>query len=117
MPGTCAGWTSGRVGAGQVNIWQRVGRALLGANPLDRAIERVLHDIEIRGRRGLPEVTVSISQAEIGSFRTLPKITPVVVERLQEAGHSVLSADAPNGDWTCIVSLRVRPRPGLATGC
>ena len=98
-----------------MSTWHRLARAVLGASPVDRAVERILHEIDARAARGLPEVTVSISQAEIGSFRTLPKVTPIVVERLQEAGHAVLSADAPNGDWTCIVSLRVRPRPGSAT--
>jgi hypothetical protein len=100
-----------------MKIWRRTARAVFGAHPVDRTIERILLDIEMRARRGLPEVTVSISHAEIGGFRRLPKVTPIVVERIQREGHSVLSADAPNGDWTCIVSLRVRPgSAGTAPG-
>ena len=94
-----------------MSIRRRVARLLAGTRSLERTIDRMLVEIDVRARRGLPEVTVSIAQTDIGAYRRLATVTPIVVERLTREGHSVLSADAPNGDWTGVVTFRVRPRP------
>jgi len=95
----------------------RVVGAATGMTGVERTVGKLLTDIDARAVQGLSEFTVSFSQSDVGTRNRLDLVTPMIIESIQDAGHQVLAADRPDGGWSYVVNLRVRPgtaRPSLA---
>lgn len=92
-----------------MGLLRKMAIAATGIAPLEKTVDRLLQDIELRAQQGLTDFVVSFSQGDIGVRNRLDVATPLVVDRIQDAGHSVLAVDSPDGGWSYVVNLRVRP--------
>jgi len=58
-------------------------------------VDHLLQQIDARAQQGLSEFTVSFGQADIGRNR-LNRVTPSIVEQIQDFGHAVIRVDMSN---------------------
>ena len=92
-----------------MGVLRRLAMAATGIGPIERTADRLMDEIDERSRQGLDEFIVSFSQNDVGIRNRLDTATPVIVGLLQDAGHIVLDAIAPQGGWSGTIQLRIRP--------
>lgn len=90
-----------------MGLFRKTLSSVAGVSRLQHAIDKLLADIVRRSEQGLEECTVSFSQRDVGVTWSLDTATPVVVQAIQDTGHTVLGVESE----LTHVMLRVRPRP------
>jgi hypothetical protein len=78
-----------------------------GMGPVEVTTQRLLREIATRAMQGHDDFVVVVKGTDVGVRNTLSLTMPRIIDRIQDAGHSVLNVTSDTNNT--LVNLRVRP--------